>query len=210
MRSPVAVTAIVPLKGLGAAKGRLAGTLDARDRRALVTSMFDHVIRECRAAPAIDHIVVVAGDADAGAAAARHDVEVVPDPGGGLNAAVAAADRLLTSRGVPASLVLAADLPGVTAAEVGVLAHLGRGGPTVLVTATSDGGTGALLRRPPDVIGPEYGEGSAAAHLAAGTRAGVRTGVVHLAGLAHDVDRPGDLRHAGVAEALRAAGPDGP
>jgi 2-phospho-L-lactate guanylyltransferase len=78
----------------------------------------------------------------------------------------------------------------------------------VLVAPTHDGGTGALLRRPADVIAPAFGVASAAAHLRAARQAGVRAGLIWRPGLARDIDHPADLdRYAGtVADGgLRAA-----
>ena len=192
-----ALVAVIPLKALPDAKQRLSPTLDIDARRRIMVDMFDHVVSVCLGAPQVDRVLVVAGDGAAEEAAHRHGVEVLRDRGGGLNAAIALADHHVEDEGqdgaTPATLVVAADLPRVKGNELDELALLSSAGPCVLVAPTTDGGTGALLRRPGGVIAPAYGPASAARHLRAAAQAGVRSARVHLPGLASDVDRPADL-----------------
>lgn len=191
------VTAIVPLKALDRAKGRLAGCLDAASRRQLVAWMFARVVEACRASRHVRDVVVVAGDGAAAALASLHGVErVVVEAPSGLAAALAAADRATAD--AHASLVVAADLPLVTAAELDTVCRVGAAGPCVVVAAADDGGTGALLRRPAGVIGTAFGQQSAAAHLHLAQQARVRGVRLRLPGLALDVDTPVQLRAAGV------------
>ena len=193
----VSVTAIVPLKALDHAKQRLSGRLTAGERRALMRTVFLHVLDACLATPEIDRVIAVVGDDDGAALAARRAVTVVREPGGGLNRAVWHA-----SDGLPAdsaSLVVVADLPELAAADLSAGITAGGGTPGVLVAPTHDGGTGALLRRPAAVIAPAFGGASAAAHLRAAQDAGVRAGLICRPGLARDIDRPADLdRYAGL------------
>ena len=191
------LVAVIPLKALADAKQRLSPALDSDARRRIVVAMFDHVVAVCLATPQVDRVLVVAGDGAAENAALRHGVEVLRDRGGGLNAAIALADRHVEAEyrddAASTTLVVAADLPRVEATEIDELALLSSTGPCVLVAPTTDGGTGALLRRPGGVVPPAYGPGSAARHLRAAAQAGVRSARVHLPGLANDVDYPTDL-----------------
>lgn len=193
----MSVTAIVPLKALDHAKQRLSGRLTAGERRALMRTVFLHVLDVCAATPGIDRTIAVVGD-DAGAALAeRQAVTVIREPGGGLNHAVRHATDELPAEA--ASLVVVADLPELTADDLSAVVAAGAGSPGVLVAPTHDGGTGALLRRPAGVIAPAFGGPSAAAHLRAAQQAGVRAGLIWRAGLARDIDHPADLdRYAGL------------
>ncbi|MBW3605951.1 MAG: 2-phospho-L-lactate guanylyltransferase [Actinobacteria bacterium] len=184
------MTAIIPLKALDHSKQRLAPRLAADERRALMATLFTHVARVCADSPAIASIVAVVGD-DAGAALAR-DVGVASmrERGGGLNAALRQATTEVDD---DASLIVVADLPRLTGTDLDRMVGAGGPVPCVVVAPTQDGGTGALLRRPPDVIAPAFGPASAAAHLTAARSAGVRAALLATAGLAHDVDRPADL-----------------
>jgi 2-phospho-L-lactate guanylyltransferase len=60
---------------------------------------------------------------------------------------------------------------------------------------SSDGGTAALLRRPPGVIPAAFGPDSAKHHRELAERAGVPCAELRLASLALDLDSPEDLGH---------------
>jgi 2-phospho-L-lactate/phosphoenolpyruvate guanylyltransferase len=182
----VSVTAIVPLKALGAAKQRLAGRLGAQERRDLVAWMFERVVAACRDARATSDLLVVAGNADSAALARRAGVETLMEPRPGLDAALAAADAALA--GVGATLVVAADLPLVTPDDIDRVCVEAAAQRVVAVAPTYDGGTGALLRRPPRIIPTAYGPDSAARHLALAAAADVSAVRLEVAGLALDVD----------------------
>ena len=87
-------------------------------------------------------------------------------------------------------LVVAADLPHLRGGDVdAVLAA----DTEVVVAPTRDGGTGGLLRRPPQVCSTAYGPRSATRHLAVARASGLRAARLEVAGFAHDVDVEGDL-----------------
>jgi 2-phospho-L-lactate/phosphoenolpyruvate guanylyltransferase len=188
-------TAIVPLKGLAEAKSRLGAHLSASDRRVLVGWMLARVLEACARAAAVDDVLVLAGDSEAAALARRHGVRVRQQAAGGLQSALREADALLA--GCPATLVLVADLPRCTAADLDAVAAASAEG--VVVVPTTDGGTGALLRRPGGVIPAAFGPGSAAAHAALARRRGVPFRLCHLPGLQADLDTPAQLRAARAA-----------
>jgi 2-phospho-L-lactate/phosphoenolpyruvate guanylyltransferase len=180
----------VPLRAPGVGKTRLADDLSVADRAALAGAMLADVVEALRGAP-VGRIVVAAGGAAAASAASALGVEVITDPSGvtGLDAALAAATpRLGRADGL---LVVTADLPHLRAEDV---TQLMAADAEVVVAPTTDGGTGGLLRRPPDACPTAYGRGSARRHLAAARAAGRSSAEVHLAGFAHDVDVVADLR----------------
>ena len=187
------ITAVVPLKALAHAKGRMAGYLDQTARRELVVWMLDRVLEACLGAAAVGRVVVVAGDAHAAAEAARPGVEVLVEPKPGLTAALALGDR--ATAGAEATLVVPADLPLATAADIDAVCAAGARAPSVAVVTTHDGGTGALLRRPSGVIGIVFGwRDSGLAHLRLAAAAGACPVRLDLPNLALDVDTPDDLR----------------
>jgi 2-phospho-L-lactate guanylyltransferase len=185
----VSISAILPLKALDRSKQRLAGRLDADERRSLMVRLFSHVAGVCAATPGVDRVCAVVGD-EAGARLARAvGVAWVDEPAPDLNAAVAHATAWV---GGDASLVVVADLPRLRVDDLTFVLECGHG-PGVVVAATQDGGTGALLRWPGAAIAPAFGPRSAAAHLGAARQAGLRAALVSTPGLRHDVDRPDDL-----------------
>lgn len=190
------VTAIVPLKALDRAKGRLAGDLDPEERRALAAWMFDRVADALAASGAVRDVLVVVGDQAGGRLARARGLAVLREPRPGLAAALAAADD--ATAGAPATVVVAADLPLIRGADLDAVCAAGADAD-VVVAPTRDGGTGALYRRPGGVMGTAYGPGSGAAHLALAAAAGLRTRRLDLPRLALDVDTASSL-----AEATRA------
>lgn len=198
------VTALVPLKALEAAKTRLASALTPTARRDLAARMAAAVCDACLASPAIASVVLLAGDEAAAGVAAGRDVTVRRSPPG-LGAALADADAAWAD--AAATLVVAADLPDVGSGELTALVAAAGEGPAVVVAPTVDGGTGALLRRPPQAIAAAFGHNSAAAHQRAATEAGVRWVRWWSPTLGHDVDEPADL--ARVARLRWRPGPVG-
>jgi 2-phospho-L-lactate guanylyltransferase len=192
--------AIVPLRPPGVGKTRLATALDP-DQRALLTGAMLGDVVFALAGSRVDEVVVASGGAAAAAAAAAIGVPVVPDAPGrrGLNRALADATRYVgAGRDV---LVVAADLPRLTAADVdAVLALDGE----VVVAPTNAGGTGGLLRRPGGRIGTRFGPASAMRHRELALAAGCRTSTVERDGFLHDVDTWTDLAALHEVEVGRA------
>lgn len=181
--------AVVPLRSPGHGKTRLAPDLDRDARAALAGAMLADVVAALRAADL--RVVVAAGGPAAAAAASALAAEVVVDGPEvrSLDQAVAHTRRRLGP--VPALLVVQADLPLLTADDVRAVVA---GEHAVVVAPTADGGTSALLRRPPDVVATAYGPGSGAAHLRLARERGLVPHVVDRPGLRHDVDVLADLR----------------
>lgn len=194
MRS--APLAIVPLKALGRAKGRLEPHLPVEARRELTGWMLERVVAACRAAAGTGDVLVVAGDAEAASLARTLEVAVAVEPRPGLAAALATADRLAAGSGAPASLVVTADLPLLDATAVDEVLGAAPPGPGVVVAESLDGGTSALLRRPAAAMGTCFGPGSAAAHLELAASAGLAAVRVRIPALALDVDDAAALRAA--------------
>lgn len=186
------VVAIVPVKALHLAKGRLAEHMNPSARRQLVAWMLERVLSALRGAGGVGEVIVAAGDAQAAALARDLGAEAQMQEDGGLNSAIATADRVFA--GAAASLVVAADLPLCTSADVDAVCQVALGPAGVVVVPTWDGGTGMLLRRPPSAIAPAYGDRSAKRHLDVARRAGLPAVALHRSTCLLDIDTPVQLR----------------
>jgi 2-phospho-L-lactate guanylyltransferase len=185
--------AIIPVKGPDEGKRRLAGALDDAARRRLVAAMLDCVVAAVRAARGIDQLLVV-GPSRHGLASG---VALHPDPGGGLNAALADALQTAANAGASRAVVIAADLPQVTARDVELLAAA----PPRTVAIAPDRhetGTNALSLPLPQARGFPFafGPDSFARHNAAAEHLGLPVEIVEGPGLMRDVDTPADLADA--------------
>lgn len=187
----MSVVAVVPVRMLGEGKSRLAEILSPARRAALVQSMLRRVLAALLGARRIDRIVVVTPDRQLAVPGA---IEVLHDAGIGLNAAVERAMRhLATDFRVEGILVLAADAPQVTSAEIDRLVERATTRDVIVVPDRREEGTNALWLRLPTSFVPRYGAASARAHLAEAARLGLRVERLAVPGLSHDVDLPDDL-----------------
>lgn len=217
------IFAIVPVKPLDSAKGRLSACLSPQQRRRLVLTMLEDVLAALAPVSPIAQKLVVTADPDVAAQASRHGAGVIAEPEArGLNAGVEHGIRDAVRAGATRVLVLPADLPFATSDELGRLVGDGTAParPELTMVPAADGdGTNALLISPPAAIAPSFGPGSFLAHLAQALARRIDVRVLHLSGLALDIDRPQDLaRLAGLPryaflshqEPLHARGEPGP
>ena len=180
---------LIPMKPLVAAKERLAPALDAGERRQLSLAMLADVVAAARG---FDRVWVLQSDEDAAAVATAGGVEPRPDPapGGGLNASLDAATFAALGEGATAVIVVAADIPAATPAD---LESVGSGEGVALAPDRLGSGTNVLWRRPGDAIATRFGGASRDAHEAAAAVAGTSFRVVESPRLAADVDTPDAL-----------------
>jgi 2-phospho-L-lactate guanylyltransferase len=151
--------------------------LAPEERSTLVLDLLARVVAAC--AQAGLPVTVVSPDPAVHRAAAELGADSLDDGGRDLTGAVALA--LGRHAAAEVAVVLAGDLPYVTADDVRDL--IAAADPLAIVAA-ADGTTNAVAARPPGAFTPAYGPGSARRH--GGRR-------VRAAGLERDLDTPVDL-----------------
>ena len=180
---------VIPVKDTRYGKSRLARATGA-DRAVLSRAVADDTIAAAIAAVGAAHVVVVTSDAALSAEMATFGVDVVADPGAGLNPAIEAGLRRLTGTGrPPRPAALLGDLPCLTAADLrAALAVAGLHDQSFVPDAD---GIGTVLRCGGAASGlrPRFGSGSAARHAHDGA---VRLDL-DLPRLRTDVDDPTSL-----------------
>lgn len=189
--------ALIPMKGLAGAKGRLAPVLSDGERRRLALAMMADVVEAAQESAAVDVIAVVSGDPRVLWQAREMGLWVIPEPPSvrELNGALAAAVVALSQRGELERLaVVPADVPLVSGDDLRRLLLATEPAPAVALALAADGGTNGLALAPADAIEFRFGPESGAAHRAAAALRGVRFVEVEPGGLALDVDGPEDLR----------------
>jgi len=187
--------AVVPVKERVLAKERLAPILRPETRQALALAMLEDVLAALTATPGIAGLLVVTVDPEAGRLAASYGGRVIE--GGardGHTGAVAAAMRLLAAEGRMGMLTLPGDIPLVTPREIARLLAAHPVAPSFTIVPSHDeGGSNAILCSPPDAVPLRFGENSFYPHLRAAEACGIRPNVVHLPGIALDIDNPEDV-----------------
>ena len=199
-------------------KKRLEPALAPALRREFAQAMLADVITALLQAETLAGVSVLAGDQEAADLALRLGADSVPDPGEGLNQAVAAGMQIAKNRGSEGVLIAMGDLPILTPDDINrlITALPERG----MAAAPSRDGTGTnlLALRPPGLVSTYFGQDSLAAHKNEASRARIAWTEIAPGGAALDVDTPDDLYELqqrlrgdgtparATREALRAAG----
>lgn len=187
--------AIVPVKPLRRAKSRLASVLSRDERAALSKEMLVRTLDVLSTVPQVEKILVISRDSRALALAREHGARTVTEQGGSqLNKALIRATVLARGYGVSSVLVLPADLPLLTKADVEKLVSTADNPPVVVIAPDRRGtGTNALLSSPPGLIEYDFGPDSFKRHSACAEAAGARVEICELPSLELDLDLPEDL-----------------
>jgi 2-phospho-L-lactate/phosphoenolpyruvate guanylyltransferase len=198
--------ALLPVKALASAKGRLGAAISAAEREALTRAMLADMIEALASARCLDRTYVLSADAEVlragaelGAATLREDLTKsnslhAQRAISGLNRAVADAAECLAVAGVTRLLTIPGDVPLIEPDDVEALFRVdGSEWPVVLVPSGSGTGTNGLLLSPPTAIVPRFEGASLIAHMEACREQQVAFRVLELPSFALDVDTPEDL-----------------
>lgn len=189
----VRLAVLLPVKGFGAAKARMADHLTPAERERLARTTAERVVSAaCGLAT-----FVVCDDDEVASWSRAHGAEPIESPRRGLNAAVADGVQTLAGRGFTTVLVAHADLPLAddlrrVASPIGV----------TIVPDRADDGSNVLVI--PAAVGFTfaYGAGSFRRHAVEATRLGLPVRVVRDPLLGVDLDTPADLANPLVRKAM--------
>jgi 2-phospho-L-lactate guanylyltransferase len=181
--------ALVPVKAAGTGKQRLAHCLTQAQRAELIRVMLGEVLTALARAPSIDQVLVLSSERGH----VPNAIEVVSDPGTGLNASLQAMLPALQARGATRLTILFADLPLVSAEDVSALMAAAAAGAAAAAPDHAGSGTNALTLPLPTPFRLKFGPGSFAAHVAEAARTRLSLTRVQRQGLACDIDEPADI-----------------
>jgi len=187
--------AVVPVKERGLAKERLAPILRPQQRQALALAMLEDVLAALTATPGIPGLLVVTVDPEARRLSRRYGARVIETGArNGHTDAVATAARLLAAEGRAGMLALPGDIPLVTPVELAELLVAHPPAPSFTIAPSHDErGSNAIACSPPDAVPLRFGEDSFYPHLRAAEAHGIKPNVLHLPGIALDIDNPEDV-----------------
>jgi 2-phospho-L-lactate/phosphoenolpyruvate guanylyltransferase len=181
--------ALIAINERSRCKTRLAPSLMPRARFHLVRSMLAAVLAATYNARTVRQVVVVSPERDL----VPPNVPVFADTGRSLNDALTQAHRALLDFDCQEVVILAADLPCITAADIDGLVHAGHCGGFAIAPDTKGTGTNALCLVSAQPFQFQFGANSQRLHLEEAMRLGLVSKVVRLPGLQFDVDLPADL-----------------
>jgi 2-phospho-L-lactate guanylyltransferase len=183
---------LLPLRGIASGKSRLAPLLDAGARvalnRQLLTRTLEAIeqwrgnLAQCLVISPCDTALELARNAGA---------QPLRDTGGGLNAALAEGAAEALRRGANKLLIVACDLPELSADALAALAQLAPDqGQVALAPDRAGSGTNVLAVDGVTADLFQFGADSCARHLAAFERRGFRCTLLRREELAFDLDLP--------------------
>jgi len=190
--------AVVPLKILSQAKSRLAPSFDSQERREFVLSMLEDVLNTLRDSKLVTRIFLVTRQADIGLKLDVEGIDILADSADtDLNSALhLATDYARKHHNERQLIIIPADVPLITESDIhGILTLAEQVDPPLAVAAPSDnGGTSALLRKPPDAIDVQFGPSSFRNHQDVAKNKGIAFLEYQSPTLALDIDTPDDLQ----------------
>ena len=191
----MALWAIVPVKPLRRGKSRLSEVMTVDERAELNEYLLTHTIQEISAVSEIENVLVVSRDPAALALARDLDARTVQENGSpGLNVALTRATAIARTYEIRGILILPADIPKLSRADIEKLISRLTDPPVVVVSPDRRReGTNALAICPAGLIEYDFGEGSFEKHCRRAREAGARVEICELPSLALDLDEPEDL-----------------
>jgi len=180
---------LIAVKERALSKTRLAEALSPPERIELVRSMLAAVLSAAGSAQTVNQVVVISPERDCIPA----EVPVLADTGESLNGALMHAHAMLRKFGCREVVILPADLPKISHAEIDALVRAGRAGGFAIASDSAGVGTNALCLVCTAPFRFQFGLDSRRLHLREAQRMGLRPQVVRLPGLEFDVDSPTDL-----------------
>jgi len=178
---------VVPIKPTSLAKGRLSLELSLADRRRLTLAMLERVLD---VASSRAKTLVVTSDTEAADIAASFGCAIVDDPQEGLNLAAQRGCDQASASGATSVMLLHADVPLIDAESIDTM--FGADSQVVIARA-KDGGTNALVTRPPGCIPFRFGPSSAREHAVEAGSRNLAHLVIEDPKLAFDLDDWPDL-----------------
>lgn len=196
MSRPPPTLVVVPAKDPTNAKERLAGVLTPPERRDLALALLENTLGVLRAVPSRPTVMVVTDSDEVESRARAAGAEVLREAeAAGETRAVEEAARRAAARGFTRLAVLPADLADPDPAEIERLLALDLPPPSVvLVPATGDDGTNAIMTAPPNALPFRFGKRSFPEYRERAAAAGLRCEILRLPSLVLDIDTPEDLR----------------
>jgi 2-phospho-L-lactate guanylyltransferase len=183
--------AIVPLKRLSEAKGRLAGALTGQARAELAREMLGHVLEAILMSECVHVTAVISPEEEL---QLPPGVTLIEQKGSGLNNILEQGRRWAIEQGADALLIVFADLPRLSAAEIKEMVESGSEPKTIVLAPDRRGeGTNALLSNPPSLARFHFGSHSYARHLRSAARAKAHAITYTAPGTTLDIDTPEDL-----------------
>jgi len=186
------VHAVVPVKSLRQSKTRLSRILTPRERTALILAML-HDVLNALASSLVCRVCLVASDSMVQDLADGRKVTYCQEKRHGLNSAIDLGVKWCNKHEAEAVLIVPADVPMVTSEDINWIIRLGAERKCIVISPSLNGGTNALLQKPPGVIPLRFGKNSYIKHIKQALFDGVSVKSYWSKRVAVDIDSLEDL-----------------
>ncbi len=183
---------IIPQKSLRESKSSFSEVFTEVQRQNFVVSMLRDMINACSQVEGVD-LAVVSPDEEILNLFEEEGFAAISEPDIGLNRALDLAISRSVDSGFGEILIFPGDLPLLKKNDVEGILELASGEKSVIITPSKEGGTNALLLRPPDLMDLYFGGKSFTDHMKEAKRRGVLPKVYRSERVERDMDKPADL-----------------
>lgn len=188
----MSVFAMIPVKSLLKSKTRLSMILNPKERQALTLVMLEDVLRAVKCSM-VRQVVVISSDSTVKELVEKFGAMYLEEKKRGLNQAIEQALEWCIQNKADSVLVLPADIPLIIPKDVNQIVKLGSEETSIVISPSQNGGTNALLQKPPNLIRPRFGPNSFSKHKGEASHKGIPTKVYMSKRVAMDIDSPKDL-----------------
>ena len=183
--------AIVPVKTLLKSKTRLSNFFTLQERPLFTLAMLEDVLNALKSSK-VNKTVVVSSDSTVEGLVKIFGMTFLNEAKVGLNQALNQAIKWCVKNKAEQVLVLPADVPLVTSKDVDTLVKLALNN-SIVISPSRNGGTNALLQKPPGIISHCFGHDSFKRHLDQAHVKHVDTKIYVSSTIMLDIDSETDL-----------------
>lgn len=185
---------LIPVKDLGAGKGRLRGILSEDERRCLNRRLLNKTLERTKLFPGSGNSYVVTESWEVGRICGIYGIRPLLVPAlSGLNDGLLEGISMIRARTAEGVLILPVDLPLATADDCRLICQ-GFSAEEIVICPDRQGrGTNALLLPPDCEFNFSFGVDSRRNHEIAARRLGLRTRICANAAISFDLDEPEDF-----------------
>jgi len=190
----MSVFAVIPVKTLSKSKTRLSTVLNSRERQMFTLAMLEDVLKAVKCSM-VRQTVVIGSDRTVKEIADDFGVSYLKERKHGLNQAIKQATEWCIQNNANSILVLPADIPLITPEDINRIVKLCPKENSVVISPSQNGGTNALLQKPPNLIPTHFGPNSFSKHKTEAFHRGILTKTYISKRVAMDIDSPKDLEN---------------
>lgn len=188
----MSVFAVIPVKTLLKSKIRLSMVLNPQERQTLTLAMLEDVLKAVKCSM-VCQTVVISSDRTVKELANNFGVSCLKERKHELNQAVKQATEWCIQNNANSVLILPADIPLIIPEDINRIVKLCPKGTSVVISPSQNGGTNALLQKPPDLIPTHFGPNSFRKHKTEALHKGILAKVYRSKRVATDIDSPKDI-----------------